>query len=744
MNTSKMKKQLLFLAMLCIGFGMNAQTIPYVSITDVNFVSPTDLSACNDTSAYLGDTIKTRGIVVIDGNLSEVASGSVTGGARPFIHIVDTAGGGATTAFSTIELMGVYTDANGGLQVPATFTQVVAGDLVEVTGIVGEFNGSGQLSLLDANSFSVLGTGSPTTPPILQVGDFNDPNRVNDLTTGEQWEGAFVKLTNVTVTEVIFFSGNRVSFNIIDGNGNKLNVSDRYLAQKLPSYQTVNPNSPQTTGSFVPPVPGTFYNSLSGVIRHDANGCTGDAGRGYELNPFLSSHYDIGFAPPYISMVERDPKIPTSSQTVDVEFNIADFDGTVDSAYFYWTDDSLKLPSQFTKTLVTPNAGSTGDYTFSLPARPNNTYMRYYIRAVDDQNNNSYYPSTPVTQVEPNVEYYFVRDNGLKIFDLQFTQDPTGNSPFLGEEVTVTGVVTASTKVWDIGYLYIQDVGGSAWSGIWVVGNDISLPYRNEEVTVTGEVQENFGMTRISALNITKTGQLKFVFPTTISPDDSAAYAAGEWEKWESVFMRLENPSAGGKVHVSNGNAGFGDYHVSTSNSASASNSTRVLAGRQSGTSQSSLYVQVVSDTIYNNLDGQMNVTPIEANTTMNMDALEGMMMYSFSNYRVLPRNNDDFIGINVSLDSTNLPGSDISVVEYENNEFMFYPNPATDILHIQNSNLNRYDVKIFNMMGQEVFSQLDNINHIEISLGGIKSGAYIMHIQEETGKISTSKIIIQ
>lgn len=208
--------------------------------------------------------------------------------------------------------------------------------------------------------------------------------------------------------------------------------------------------------------------------------------------------------------------------------------------------------------------------------------------------------------------------------------------------------------------------------------------------------------------------------------------------------MRLENPSTGGKVHVSNGNAGFGDYHVSTSNSASPSNSTRVLAGRQSGSSQSSLYVQVVSDTIYNNLDGQMNVTPIEANTTMNMDALEGMMMYSFSNYRVLPRNNDDFVGINVSLDSTNLPGSDISVVEYENNTFMFYPNPATDVLHIQNSNLNRYDVKIFNMMGQEVFSQLDNINHIEISLGGIKSGAYIMHIQEETGKISTSKIIIQ
>ena len=739
-----MKKQLLFLAMLCIGFGLQAQTIPFVSIYDINYVSSSDLSACNDTSAFLNDTIKTRGIVVIDGNLSEVASSSVQGGARPFIHIVDTANGGATTAFSTLELMGVYTDANGSLQVPATFTQVVAGDIVEVTGVIGAFGGSNQISLLDANSFSVVGTGTATTPATITVGDLNDPNRVNNLNTGEKWEGAFVKLLDVTVTEVIYFSGNRVSFNAIDVNGNKINVSDRYLAQKLPSYQTVNPNSPQTTGSFIPPVPGTFYNSLSGVVRQDQNGCTGGTGRGYELNPFLSAHYDIGFAPPYISEVERDPKIPTSSQTVDVEFKIADFDGTVDSAFFYWSDDSTKLPSQFTKTLMTPNAGSTGDYTFSLPARPNNTFVRYFIRAVDDQNNVSYYPSTPVTQVEPNTEYYFVRDNGLKIFDLQYTQDPTGNSPFMGEEVTVTGVVTASTKVWDIGYLYIQDEGGAAWSGIWVVGNDISLPYRNEEVTVTGEVQENFGMTRISALNITKTGNLKMVAPTVISPADSAAYTDGEWEQWESVYMRLENPATGGKVHVSNGNYGFGDYLVGNSNTASSSNSTRVLAGRQSTTSQSSLYVQVVSDTVYNNLDGQMNVPPLEANTTMNMDALEGMVMYAFSQYRILPRNNDDFVGINVTLDSTHLPGSNISIVEYNNSEFTFYPNPATDVLHIQNSDLNTYDVRLFNMMGQEVFTQLNNVNHTEISLAGIKGGAYIMHVQDETGKISTSKIIIQ
>ena len=39
--------------------------------------------------------------------------------------------------------------------------------------------------------------------------------------------------TLTDVTQVIPFSGNRVSFNIVDGNGNAMNVSDRFLAQKL-------------------------------------------------------------------------------------------------------------------------------------------------------------------------------------------------------------------------------------------------------------------------------------------------------------------------------------------------------------------------------------------------------------------------------------------------------------------------------------------------------------------------------
>ena len=84
-----MKKILLSLVAMAAGTWAMAQTP--VSIYDISYVSPADLAACIDTNQYLGDTVITRGYVVTPGNLSEVASSSVTGGSRPFIYLLDTA-----------------------------------------------------------------------------------------------------------------------------------------------------------------------------------------------------------------------------------------------------------------------------------------------------------------------------------------------------------------------------------------------------------------------------------------------------------------------------------------------------------------------------------------------------------------------------------------------------------------------------------------------------------------------------
>lgn len=724
-----MKKQLLTLFFALVGLAAYAQP-NYVSITDINYVSPTNLANCNDTSAYLGQTIRTYGVVVTPGWASEVASGSVDGGSRPFIFIQDTANGAQSTPFGGIEVMGVYTASDGSLQVPATFTQTLAGDVVEVIGVVGEFNGSNQLSLVDANSFSIVGTvNDPVVSDTVSLGDLNDGQRVNKLATGEPYEGSFVTFENVTVSAVYQFSGNRVSFDVQDANGNTMNISDRFLAQKTSSWSTVNPNSPQTQGTFVLPVPGTFFNSLSGVVRHDANGCTGDNGRGYELNPFDDSHYDIGFAPPYIANFERDPAVPTSNQDVELTMNITDYDGTVDSVAIAWSADPNVAVDQmpiYTMPLV---GGTTDEYEYTIPAQADGSLIRYYIYAEDNDGNASWYPTKPTSQATPNVEFYTVRDNGMKVYDIQFTMNPSGASPLAGQEITVKGIVTASTKIGDLGFLYIQDETGGAWSGIWAVGIGLNQYFRNEEVELTGVVEEYFGMTRLNVTSSSKTGNLGNIVATVIDPSDSASYANFGWEPYEGVFVRYENPN--GKLFISQTNLGFGDFAVSTSNTANVANSGRVLAGRQSTTAYSSLDVQLVTDTAYANLDGQMNVTPIVVADTMSFDAIEGVLFYGFSNYRLLPRNNNDFIGANVSLDSISVATSPIGIAEWDNSAMRYYPNPVANELYI--SAPAQGQLAVYNLGGALVYRQaFDTEARVDVS--NLPNGMYILNLHTAQG----------
>jgi len=715
-----MKRVVLFFVVL-IGMSANAQN--YVSISDINYVSPSDLATCNDTSAYLGQTVITRGVVVTPGNVTEVASGSVTGGLRPFIFIQDTAVGGQSTPFPGIEVMGVYQSSTGSLQVPATFTQALPGDIVEVKGVVGEYNGSNQLSLADANSFSIVNIiSSSVVSDTITVGDLNDPQFVNNVATGEPYEGSFVTLTDVTVTQVIPFSGNRVSFNIVDGNGNAMNVSDRFLAQKLNSWTTVNPNSPQSQGAFVPPVPGTFYNSISGVVRHDANGCTGDNGRGYEINPFDASHYDIGYAPPYISNFERDPSIPTSNQDVEIVCSITDFDGSVDSVAFVWSSVDTQSVANFTVAPMTLAAGTTDEFEFEIPQQTDGTLIRYYIYAKDNDGNESYLPSKPINQATPNFDFYTVRDNGLIIPDIQFTYNSNGASPLDGVEVTVKGIVTASTKIGDLGFLYIQDETATSWAGIWCVGIGLNTYYRNEEVEVTGFVEEYYGMTRLNVTSSSKTGNLGSVTPLVLDPSDSASYANYGWEPYESMLVRYEDPNSS-PLYVSLPNLGFGDYGVSNSATAPVWSSGRVLAGRQSSTAYSSLNVQLVTDTSYANQDGEMDVTPIVVDNTMTFDAIDGILFYGFGNYRILPRNNNDFMNPSVTLDSISVPTSPIGLDEWASMNLKAFPNPSNDWMQLESQGPGTWS--IYSIHGQQVL-EFQTDGSLRISTLKLETGSYV------------------
>ncbi|MFH1313980.1 MAG: hypothetical protein ABIJ00_12250, partial [Candidatus Eisenbacteria bacterium] len=81
--------------------------------------------------------------------------------------------------------------------------------------------------------------------------------------------------------------------------------------------------------------------------------------------------------------------------------------------------------------------------------------------------------------------------DSVSIYDVQYTLDPSGDSPYNGQAVTITGTVSA---VFLDGYAVADSSG--PWRSV-LVRSRRNGPDIGDEVVVTGTVRENMGMTEI-------------------------------------------------------------------------------------------------------------------------------------------------------------------------------------------------------------------------------------------------------
>jgi len=335
----------------------------------------------------------------------------------------------------------------------------------------------------------------------------------------------------------------------------------------------------------------------------------------------------------------------------------------------------------------------------------------------------------------------------LTIHDIQYTDDPYGDSPYVGQTKTVMGIVTSSAQIYDLGYIYIQDEGGGPWSGIPLYGSGLANLYRGEEVTVTGIVKENFGRTYLDVIEIELTGQLKDLSISEIDPSDSSAYINNGWEKWESVLVEYKDPD-GSLLYISHpvivAGGNYGDYAVSSLSKKAAKKLGLILAGRQTSNYESSLYVQIVNDSIWADNSGTMQVPVIETSTSMQMEGVVGLLFYIYGDYHLLPRNNDDFVGINVELDSTQLPLSPLGIPESKKSIFEVSPNPASDFVNVFTDIYDETEISIYNLTGKLVANQPLNESPQRIAVTDLKNGIYIMRLTANGKKIQSTQIIVQ
>jgi len=537
----------------------------------------------------------------------------------------------------------------------------------------------------------------PTNPPIpVTIVSSGNPLPAPKLLTcadvethgaGEQWESMNVRIENTTVTNNNF-SGNIAV--ITDGTGNGY-IDDYFWFYRR---QFNSGNNPWPTN-------GTNLN-ITGFTR--------DVGSAYfTVNPRNDSDFEILTNPPTISNVSRNPGVPVSSDNVNVSAVIVD-NGSIASAEIvysvnYGTFSSISMSSTTADTFVA-----------AIPAQANNSYVRYFIKATDNVGETSQLPG----DTSQFIYSYVIRDQGLDIKDVQYTWGyPVDNSPFQGYEVTLEGVVTTNPADWTGNY-YIQEKD-SAWYGMWIYDPN-NTPTQGDWITVTGQVQENYGVTRLR--NITNFSVITPGFgvfdPIQVTTGEIGTGGANA-EAYEDVLIKVVNVTVTDPFPDSPGN--YGEFEIDDN-----SGPVRV-------------------DDAFTAFNGNLDST-FQLNDTI--EQLIGVHYYSFNDYKILPRNDNDIIGHVTGIEDK------IKQIARQFTLEQNYPNPfnPTTRIEFNTPKITRVEVVVFDILGRQVKVLYNDIapagNHTIIwdatGEGGnpVGSGIYFYQLRSENVRVSKKMILLK
>jgi DNA/RNA endonuclease YhcR with UshA esterase domain len=458
----------------------------------------------SDISYMYGDTVTIEGIVTMPTGLSYAGAG----------------------------IKFIFQDENGGPWSSilsydpdsSAFPVLYEGDRIQATGYVYEYSTgpANMTELFITEPVNILAVGEDLPEPeLIESGDLRWP------TTAEQWGNVTVRIEEGLVTN------NDLQYEIFevdDGSGGVLVDDDSDSIQV--HYDAVGP----------PPV-GTFISSIEGWVYHHY-GSNVDS-TAYKLEPLYMSDIEFGAGPPTISDASRTPCTPGPSDAVEVSAEIID-NSAIASAEIMYSVDGGAYQS------VTMSVGTDDTWTGTIPATgTDGARVNYYISATDDgADQDGPKTSTFPYDIDENQFGYLSKDGDLSIEDIQFTEWGSGDSPYDGCEVTITGIVTADTAQYYSGYgAYAFQSGSAAWSGIIFDGWDDSELTRGDEVTITGTVEEydpewhfkydnNTKLINISSVTVESTGNSMSAVAVGTS---DLAQDADEVESYEGVLVSIGN-----------------------------------------------------------------------------------------------------------------------------------------------------------------------------------------------------------
>ena len=449
-------------------------------------------------------------------------------------------------------------------------------------------------------------------------------------------------------------------------------------------------------GSYNWPVNGTEV-SVTGFVR--------GINTGYSVNPRDLADISILSGPPLITEVTRMPDFPQPQEALTVNANISD-DGSITTATLHYSVDDANW--------TTANMSQNGTvWSGDIPGQALNSYLRYFVSATDNDGLNAQFP-VDTSRASGSVFRLWVRTGTFPIADIQNPNGySNGDSPYAGFTVNVQGIVMSSPDHFP-GY-FVQDAA-APWSGIFVEGSS-ELFNIGDQVEVRGRVVEDFGATQMESSIITLLQDSVGAFPPVLEQTGNLATGGAMDEAYESVFVRFENVTVTDTMPDDNNN--FGEFIVDDGSGG--------------------IRVDDFSAQYRGNLDNEVELGSV--------GSIQGIHYYTFSQYKLEPRDNSDVGLVLVAIDDKgNLP-ADFTLDQNYPNPF----NPETQI-SFQLPQSGQVKLAVYNPLGQLVRVLVDEAltaGTFEVRWNGqnqfghqVASGVYLYRL-EAGREVITRKMVL-
>lgn len=649
-----------------------------------------------------GDTVKITVVVLSNPKNSGLASISNGIPGRLHIFVRDTSAASLGNAGMGIQIVDNAFSATGS-------GGLLVGDVVEIVSAVSPFFETMQL----VNPISV--------DPIGSIEDFDLPESILDpeVVTMDQinmsvgpdgatqanWNnlasmrGQYVRVENVSILARDLSNATRPAWSVT-GDAGASSMTIRDISLRYRNDRSDYPEDYNAQFDFVPPSPGSVVNLQGFLLMEDFSNVSNYAPEGLQIAPFEDSDLEITVAAPQV-IVNALTEIP-GADPFDVTATVtADPTRTLTSV----TVSYYSTASADTVHVAATN--TTGDtYSAPIPSPGDTEFVTYWFTAEDN-----------VATVNRSADAsYKVLEGGITtIQDIQTTADGgAGSSPFVGltTAMNIDAIVMSDPGV--SGFYSIQsDEGLAPWSGIRLTG--VSGLNRGDMINITeATIEESFGLTRLRDVVYTVTGTGTPYDYKLVTTD--ALADPGIVEAHESMMLRFEN------VTVASNNADgpssdFGEFIITNTD---LENGLRV-------DDESSVF----------NGSG-LNLTFDEGDVIAH---IQGLLTYSFSNFKLLPEGTSDIGDVNVAVDAEEL-GETFALLQN-------YPNPFTGQTTITFAVDTAADVSlvVYDVLGREVRTLVSGTvtagqHTATFDSNGLGSGLYLYRLKAGDRTITRSMLV--